>query len=78
MAFGEYVGERFIANEQPDDPEFFSESELQILKKVSDKFKGLSTKQIVDISHQEPAWKNNVDDHNRISFDYGFELRNIG
>ncbi|MBO9632705.1 MAG: DUF4065 domain-containing protein [Chitinophagaceae bacterium] len=77
MAFGEYVGERFVATEQTDDPAFFSDSELQMLKKVSDKFKGLSTKQIVDISHEEPAWKNNVDDHNRISFDYGFELKNI-
>jgi uncharacterized phage-associated protein len=77
MAFGEYVGERFIAIEYSEDPKDFSETELIMMKKVAEKFKGLSTKQIVDISHQEPAWKNNVDEHNRISFEYGFHLKSI-
>jgi len=76
MAFGEYVGEKFKANNNTE-PESFTDEELATMKKVSEKFKGLSTKQIVDISHEEPAWKSNVDDRNRISFEYGFELKYI-
>jgi hypothetical protein len=37
----------------------------------------LTTKQIVEISHQEPAWQDNIDEYQRISFEYGFDLRNI-
>jgi len=79
MAFGEYVGERFIPNEksQMDLDSIFNSTEATILQSVSERFKDLSTKRIVDISHEEPAWQNNVDDRNRISFEYGFELKNI-
>lgn len=76
--FEDFVGERFITSEVYELKEpLFSASELNMLAHVSDKFKGKNTRQIVDISHEEPAWRLNIDDFNRISFEYGFELKNI-
>jgi len=80
MDFGEFVGERFFTDDivifdAEEGP--FTKTELEMMESVSEKFKGLSTKQIVLKSHEEPAWQENVDDYNRISFEYGFELRNI-
>ncbi len=81
MNFGDYVGDRFITGDkmvfdEGDGP--FTTTELKVLQKVSDRFKGLTTKKIVDISHEELAWLDNVEEHNRISFEYGFDLKNIG
>jgi putative zinc finger/helix-turn-helix YgiT family protein len=80
MNFGEYVGDRFISEDvvafEPGEGPF-SETELKVLKSVSDRFKGLTTKKIVDISHEELAWLDNIDDYNRISFEYAFDLKNI-
>jgi putative zinc finger/helix-turn-helix YgiT family protein len=76
--FGEFVGERFLTSGVwvPEDG-LFTETELAVLEKVSKRFKGLSTKKIVDISHEEPAWKDNVDESNRISFAYSFDLKSV-
>lgn len=80
MDFGDFVGERFVTEELLNTNEAngpFTTTELTVLENVSKRFKGLNTKQIVDISHEEPAWQDNVDNYNRISFEYGFELKNI-
>jgi putative zinc finger/helix-turn-helix YgiT family protein len=74
--FGDFVGERFVADDVAVE-DVFQASELSILASVSERFRGLSTKKIVDISHEEPAWRDNVDERNRISYEYGFELKNI-
>jgi transcriptional regulator with XRE-family HTH domain len=77
-AFKDFVGDQFFTDIPIAEAELpFSETELGVLQKVSKRFKGKNTKQIVDISHEEPAWKDNVDDCNRISFEYGFDLKNI-
>lgn len=77
-AFKDFVGDQFFTDETVAGTELtFTETELRILQKVSERFKGKNTRQIVDISHEEPAWKDNVDDCNRISFEYGFDLKNI-
>lgn len=67
------AGEVTMSDAQDD---IFSQTELMILKMVSDRFKGLSTKKIVDLSHEEPAWMDNVDDFHRISFEYACYLKN--
>ncbi len=75
---GEYVGERFTAKKPLtiiQDDDLFSESEWNTIKAVSKRFKNLNTRQIVDISHNEPAWSDNVDDYHLISFEYGFGLK---
>jgi hypothetical protein len=76
--FKDFVGDQFFIDKPIAESELpFSNTELGILKKVSERFKGKSTRQIVDISHEEPAWKDNIDNCNRISFEYGFGLKNI-
>ncbi len=75
--FGEYVGEMFIFIKPPlvETQEMLSEPELQTLESVSKRFKGKSTKEIIDISHEESAWKNNINDKNIISYNYSFDLK---
>jgi len=76
-AFKDFVGDQFFVDgsfAEEDLP--FSETELHTLHKVSARFKGKTTREIVDISHAEPAWTDNADDRGRISFEYGFELKN--
>lgn len=79
--FGEFVGDRFVAEshgiQEIAEKAIFTESELAVIMAVSSKFKGLSTKQIVDFSHEEPAWKGNIDDKNRISYEYSFILKHF-
>ena len=77
--FKDFVGEQFLADSKEvviEDKELFTQSELETLKQVSQRFLGKNTKQIVHMSHEEPAWKNNVDDFQRISFEYAFRLKN--
>jgi uncharacterized phage-associated protein/DNA-binding transcriptional regulator YiaG len=74
--FGDFVGERFVAN-QDADMSVFAPDELNTLHKVAARFQGLSTKQIVHVSHLEPAWKENADEYNCISFEYGFQLQGL-
>lgn len=80
VSFNDFVGDQFKTDDEVVfDAESgpFTESEISVLKKVSARFKGLSTKKIVEISHEEPAWQANVDEYHRISFEYGFDLKNI-
>ena len=78
--FGEFVGEQFTTAGNDAliaDDNMFTPEELATLEKVAMRFKGKSTKEIVDISHQEEAWRDNVDDFGHISYEYGFGLKNI-
>ena len=50
------------------DESIFSESEIDILKKVLDTFKSKSTEVIMNISHQELAWIENV--KTKMTIDY--------
>jgi hypothetical protein len=47
------------------------------MKKISLQFKNKTTREIVRASHEETAWKDNIDDFDKISYECGFELRNI-
>lgn len=59
------------------NPENFSEAELDILKKIESQFKDATTRDIVDISHKENAWKENHPTRNLIDYSYGFELKGV-
>ena len=74
--FGECVGQKYIGNKE-EDPEAFTMSEYEILKKVSEKFKKSTTNGIIDLSHEEPAWIDNINGKNRISYEYSFELKHL-
>jgi uncharacterized phage-associated protein len=59
------------------DPSLFSESELDALKYIAEKFKDTNAKEIAELSHQEKAWKDNIEGRNKISFMYAFDLVTI-
>lgn len=78
MDFGEYVGEKFLTGDKMEMKlNLFSATELELMEKVSIRFRGLTTRQIVEMSHEEKAWLENAGDKNRISFEYGFNLKNL-
>ncbi|MFW0717791.1 type II toxin-antitoxin system antitoxin SocA domain-containing protein [Pedobacter sp. N23S346] len=52
-----------------------SDTEQEILSEVVKFFQNSNTKQIVDISHSEPAWKENESDRSAINYQkYAFDL----
>ncbi|SEO00920.1 Protein of unknown function [bacterium A37T11] len=52
----------------PFDGDEFSEGELQVLQSVAKLFNGKSTGEVKDLSHEEPAWKENKDERQLISY----------
>jgi uncharacterized phage-associated protein len=54
--------------------ELFTTEELSSLHTVLEKLKNLKTGQLVDISHQESAWKENIEGKRLISYNYAFDL----
>jgi transcriptional regulator with XRE-family HTH domain len=77
--FGDFVGDQFYCEENSFKLETnrFNEDELYTMKKISLQFKNKTTREIVRASHEETAWKDNIDDFDKISYECGFELRNI-
>lgn len=59
------------------DKSLFSEEELSILHYVAEKFKDTPAKDIAEISHKEPAWKENNNDKKVITFNYAFSLETV-
>lgn len=74
--FNDFVGEQFSSKEEVEENKF-TEAETNLLKKVSERFKKCTTKQIVNLSHSEKAWQENVDGSDRISYEYSFELKHL-
>jgi uncharacterized phage-associated protein len=55
----------------------FSENELKTLETVAKKFKDVPTSEIVSMSHDEKAWKENYKKNAIIDYNYGFDLKHI-
>ena len=71
----ENIGEKFIRN--PDRPfrqELFNEAELNSLEYVAEYFKSMSTRELIDLSHNEKAWKIKSREKSTIEYDHAFEL----
>jgi len=70
-------GEQFKPNKNVKfNEDLFLDSELKLLQKVCDRFKDTSTKDIIEISHKEDAWKRNFDNgKNLISYFESFDLK---
>jgi DNA-binding transcriptional regulator YiaG/uncharacterized phage-associated protein len=69
------TGEQFISHENRKfNPGLFSKDELMVLEAVVERFKNISTKEIIDISHNEKAWMENEKEKRLIDYGYGFEL----
>jgi len=69
------VGEQFKPNaNRKFNPALFNNTELEILDGIAERFKTTSTKEIIEISHREKAWIENVDQKRIIDYRYSFEL----
>lgn len=69
------TGEQFKPNpEKTFNKDLFTESELQILESVAERFKNTSTNEIIDISHKEKAWIENNSERKLIDYSYSFDL----
>lgn len=55
----------------------FDETEIETIEKVAKRFEGKNTRQIVDISHKETAWKENIKQKGFISYKYSFDLKHF-
>lgn len=69
------TGEQFVPG--PDSSfkeELFTKKELNVLNNVVDKFKNVTTNEIIEISHEEKAWIENINQKGMIDYSYGFDL----
>lgn len=72
------IGEQFKPHEsRAFNNSLFSETELEVLEMVANKFKGLKTSDLIELSHTEPGWKSNKEDKKIISYKYAFELTQL-
>ncbi|OQP47942.1 type II toxin-antitoxin system antitoxin SocA domain-containing protein [Niastella populi] len=53
------------------------EFELSTAQYIIDRFCNISKKEIIQCSHQEKAWIENVETKNKISYEYAFELTEV-
>ncbi len=51
-----------------------SEQELSTIEEILAKFGKMLSRDIVELSHQEPGWKDNVEHHSIIPYSYAFDL----
>lgn len=72
------IGDQFKPrSERSCKIEVFSDSELSVLDEVIEKFRKLKTTELVEISHKEKAWLENIGDKKIISYKYAFDLSQI-
>lgn len=73
------VGEQFKPNlDRVFDSDPFSDGELETLEIVAQKFEKAGTQEIIDMSHEEKAWKDNFSNGKHlINYIYAFELITI-
>jgi len=73
------IGERFYpGKDRAFDSERFSPGELNTLDLVKREFGNCTTREIIEISHAEPGWIDNVANRGLISYQkYGFDLKGL-
>lgn len=70
-----YTGEKFISkNISPFDESLFSNEELDVLREVALKFGDTTTSELIEISHNERAWTENIDGKKFISYEFAFYM----
>lgn len=69
------IGEQFkpLSNRQFKS-DIFSTEELDLLEKIAERYKNMSTKDIIEYSHKEKAWIENLNNKKFIDYQYSFEL----
>jgi transcriptional regulator with XRE-family HTH domain len=73
------IGEQFkpASNIGIEEDELFTATEIEMIKHVANQFRSKKANDLVEISHKELGWKNNVDLSGRINYFYGFELSQL-
>ena len=70
--------ERILPNPQYRfDESLFSSTELEVMEYIANKFRETSASDIAEISHQESAWKENIEGKRIIPFTYAFGLETV-
>jgi hypothetical protein len=54
----------------------FDEGELLTMTTIMDRFRNISTADIINLSHEEAAWSDSFNEKKKISYDYAFKLLN--
>lgn len=73
---GDFEGSVLVANGRVDTS-VLSAQELEIIDKVCYALGNMSSRELTQLSHQEQGWIENKEKHDRIAFDYAFELKAI-
>lgn len=74
--YGNYMGEQLLpTGEKIFEEELFTPSELKAVEAVVASFKKATVNEIVNTSHEEKAWNDNVNEFRLINYNYGFELK---
>lgn len=76
IGYGE-VEQILPADKMKFDASLFSSSEFESIKYIAEKFKDMTATDIAEISHQEPAWKDNIEGKKIIPFTYAFGLETV-
>lgn len=67
-------GEKFTAHITAFDASLFTDSELTIIEAVVKKFKNVTTSEIINLSHDEEGWKENVAEKKHIPYTSAINL----
>jgi transcriptional regulator with XRE-family HTH domain len=71
------IGEFFKPHPNRDfDASLFDDDELKTMTIIMDRFKDVSTADIINLSHEETAWSENFNEKKKISYEYAFKLVN--
>lgn len=54
--------------------ELFTEGEIFVLENIAERFKYTSTNQIIDLSHKEKGWLENITEKKIIDYKYSFDI----
>ena len=73
---GDVEGSKLVSEMQPDFS-VFKDNEIKVLEYVYSQLGEATSAKISEISHQEDAWKENVDTTGLIDFSYAFSLKAI-
>jgi putative zinc finger/helix-turn-helix YgiT family protein len=69
------IGEKFKTNPKYKmTRDIFSESELNVLEKIAEKFRSTSTDEIIGISHKGKGWIDNNRERKNIDYKYSFDI----
>ncbi len=72
-----HIGERFLANTQAAEDKF-SETEWNTMQRVAQTFEHSRSRELIDLSHEEDAWKDNHEAKSLISYQqYAFRLKGL-